>query len=432
LDWQFCATGCSTSIASSQALSSISALWLGITAAYLALTALLAQTAAAQLPVFVAVAFTLAVALIIQPARTRLEGIANRWVFSNRLSGFELVRRLGNSLEQAPNSDQLAERLAATVRQGLAASWVRVWVRGASGEERLIASNGLDPGTKAHPAYTSEMVHAGETMGHLECGSKRRGDAYDARDAELLNTLGRQAALALRNAHLADELAQRLDELARQRDELAASRMRLVNAEEAGWRRIERDIHDGVQQQLVALVAKTRLARNQLGRDPVRAGVTLAELQDDARQALQDLRELAQGIHPTVLDDHGLVNALESRLARIPLNVRFEWTGITSSTRFAEAVEAAAYFLVSEALANTLKYAAAHQGCVHLSRADGQLAIAVSDDGCGFDTAHVTRRGLSGMADRIAALGGTLQVQSGPGQGTRVTATLPAPEIARD
>lgn len=203
--------------------------------------------------------------------------------------------------------------------------------------------------------------------------------------------------------------------------------MRLVRAEEAGRRRIERDIHDGVQQELVALIAKLRLARNQLQRDPALAERTLGELQADARQALQDLRELARGIHPPLLSDHGLLAAVEARTARLPLEVSVEPDGV-AGVRYAPEVEGAAYFLVCEGLANALKHAQARRVAVRLAEQECRLCVEVADDGRGFDPEATAGSGLRGLADRVEALGGTLRVLSRPAEGTRLAAELPVRE----
>jgi signal transduction histidine kinase len=405
-------------------------LWLGITLAYVGLTAALGLTVGQQLPVPAAVAFILIIALLVQPARTWLEHLAERFVFGARTSGYELLACFGANLEQASSTQELAMRLATAVRQGLGAGWVRVRLLPA-GASAGVGLDSIDAWDRSTPELNVPLVFGGETVGSIECGPRRGGDLYDERDCELLTTLGRQAVMAVRNAGLAQELAIRLGELQRQTAELVASRIRLVHAEEAGRRRIERDIHDGVQQQLVALLAKVRLVRNYMQRDPARAESTLVEVQDDARQALQDLRALAQGIHPSVLSDHGLVEALEARLAHLPLEVHLDTQGIARGTRFAEAVEGAAYFVVSEALANILKHAGAGRARVCLVVVDGALRVEVADDGRGFDLDRVERHGLRGLADRIEALGGTFDVISNEEQGTRVTAVLPAIEVAR-
>lgn len=200
-----------------------------------------------------------------------------------------------------------------------------------------------------------------------------------------------------------------------------------MQVEEAGRHRIERDIHDGVQQQLVALVAKLRLARNQLQRDPALAQRTLREIQEDMRQALEDLRELAPGIHPPLLSDRGLVAAVEARTARLPLGVRVEENRL-AEVRYAQEVEGAAYFLVCEGLANVLKHARARRVMVRLTEEDSRLHVEVADDGQGFDPKATAESGLRGLADRIEALGGTPRVFSRPAQGTRLMADLPALE----
>jgi signal transduction histidine kinase len=198
-----------------------------------------------------------------------------------------------------------------------------------------------------------------------------------------------------------------------------------VQAEEAGRRRIERDIHDGVQQELVALLAKARLARNQLARDPALAAATLAELQADARQALEDLRELAHGIHPPVLSDRGLLEAIEAQTARLPVPVHIDADGVGRGTRYAAEIEGAAYFLVCEGLANALKHAAATRIEVRLAVLPDGLRVEVADDGRGFEPSGVAGSGLRGLADRIEALGGYLEIVSRPAGGTRLIALLP-------
>jgi signal transduction histidine kinase len=405
-------------------------LWLLITFGYVSLAAALGIMAGGRLPVEVAVVCTLGASLLFQPARRRLERLADRWVFGERLGGYELLTRFGATLEGAIEPCELGPCLAAMVRQGLDVQWVRVTARRASGEEGVldpIGAAGIDPERLITPAMTAPLMRGEERIGVIDCGPKRDG-AFSAKDQELLTSIGRQAALAIRNAALNAELSERLIHIERQAHELAASRTRLVQAEEAGRRRIERDIHDGVQQELVALLAKLRLARNQLGRSPEQAAATLAELQEDARQALEDLRELARGIHPPVLSDRGLLEAIEGRVARLPIEVRIEADGLARGARLPEAIEGAAYFLVCEGLANTLKYAAVQQASVRLASTPTSVHIEVVDDGRGFEPAAVACSGLRGLMDRIEAVGGSLRIVSRPGAGTRLCAELPLGE----
>ena len=202
-----------------------------------------------------------------------------------------------------------------------------------------------------------------------------------------------------------------------------------MTAEESARRQLERDLHDGAQQDLAALLTRIALARNQLQRgDPDRLSGTLDTLQADAQHALTNLRELVTGIHTTVLADRGLVEAIAARVARLPLRVDVLPGPGVREGRLAESVEGAAYFTVCEGLANTLKHGHASRATVALRLEDGLLHIEVTDDGRGFDTA--TRNGsggLAGLADRLAALGGTLEVRSQRGAGTTLTAAVPNP-----
>jgi signal transduction histidine kinase len=174
------------------------------------------------------------------------------------------------------------------------------------------------------------------------------------------------------------------------------------------------------------MLAKVRIARNQATRDPATVDATLEELNREIREALKDLRELARGIHPPVLSDQGLVKAIEARVAHLPIEVAVEADGDLASVRYAEDVEGAAYFFVCEGLANVMKHAAATETTVRLSPSNGSLRVEVIDDGQGFDPTRVSRSGLSGLEDRIEAVGGTVSVVSRPGDGTRLIAFLPA------
>ena len=199
---------------------------------------------------------------------------------------------------------------------------------------------------------------------------------------------------------------------------------RIVGAQEAERRRLERNIHDGAQQELVALVAKLGLARAR-----ARSGgideETLLELQGDAQAILRDLRELAQGIHPSVLTDGGLVEAVEDRCSRLPIEVAVEASPDLRHQRFGDDVEGAAYFFVTEGLANILKHASASQAQVVIRRSNGELELAVGDNGVGFDPETIRQNGLAGLSDRFTALAGTVGIDARPGDGTVLTARLP-------
>ena len=203
-------------------------------------------------------------------------------------------------------------------------------------------------------------------------------------------------------------------------DRATASRTRIASAAEAERRRIQRDLHDGTQQELLALIAKIALVR---GRQPASADV-LDELQEDAQRALTGLRELAHGIHPPVLTDRGLVAAVDERVARMPVRTALDAAGV-AGRRYTDETEGAAYFVVSEALANVLKHADATRVTVGVDEDGGTLRITVTDDGCGLDADAGAGSGLVGLADRVEAVGGRLSIGPGTPRGTVVTAALP-------
>ena len=237
-----------------------------------------------------------------------------------------------------------------------------------------------------------------------------------AEDAELVRAVGGAAALALENERLDAELRANVNEL-------RASRARIVESADAARRRIERDLHDGAQQQLVALALALRLARRRVETDPRGAGEMLDAAANDLDAAIQQLRELARGIHPAVLTDHGLTAALEALAQRTPLPVEI---AATPDERLAPAVEATVYFVVAEAMTNVARYAHASHARVMVVRDGDGVIVEVADDGVGgADPGDGS--GLRGLADRVAALDGRLEIQSPRGSGTTVRAIIPGP-----
>jgi signal transduction histidine kinase len=209
------------------------------------------------------------------------------------------------------------------------------------------------------------------------------------------------------------------EEILRREDELRASRARVVAASDAERRRVERNIHDGAQQQLVALALKLRTIEERVGDDPdLKRAV--GDAGERLKSALSDLRELARGLHPSILTTDGLPPALEQLAARAPLPVSVS----APERRFPEAVESTAYFVVCEALANVDRYAEASRADVSVEARNGRLRVAISDDGVGGADAGAGS-GLTGLADRVAALDGSLTVASPEGEGTKVTAEIP-------
>lgn len=401
-------------------------LWVAITLAYLAGTAAFGLGAVGWLPVEAVVVVTIAATLVFEPIRRRLDRLAARWVFGTRPTDYELLSEFSQALDESADPADLGPQIADSVRSALDVRWVRVLLQlGDASSRRLevVGTSARDLADANRPEMSVPLVHAGEEVGVIECGPKSEGRPTE-RDFALLATLARQATLGIRNARLAADLAAHLDEIRRQAEELEASRTRILHAQDTERRRLERDIHDGVQQELVSLMTKLQLARNQLRRDPRLTDATLGELQAEAHRTLDDVRELARGIHPRVLTDRGLIAAIESRTAGLPIGVRVEADPALRDTRFAADVEAAAYFFCSEAMANTLKHANAATVVIRIAEPDGQLVVEVEDDGIGIDATADTN-GLTALRDRLESVGGQLRVSSRSGQGTHLLARLP-------
>jgi signal transduction histidine kinase len=234
-------------------------------------------------------------------------------------------------------------------------------------------------------------------------------------DPQLVEAAGAAARLALHNARLQADVSAQLAKV-------QESRRRIVTAGDEERRRIERNLHDGAQQRLVALALELRIAQRQFGAADPQLEAVLAGAVSELQVAVEELRELARGLHPAVLSEEGLGGALESLAARTPLPVRIV---STPDGRLPEEIEAAAYFVACEAIANTVKHAHATRIEVSADRLNGRLVIEVQDDGVGGAHANGGGSGLRGLLDRVEAHGGTLRIESEPGSGTRVIGELP-------
>jgi signal transduction histidine kinase len=430
-------------------------LWAGLSALLL-VPALAAGLLVGGRSALAAVAIALLVTAVFQPARRRLERIVGRLVYRHREAPHVLLTDFWERL-RTTDLEGLGPLVAHAVHTGLAVKWAGAWVYTDSargGSLRPLASSGapagpavlvsraasaqlrgspglvlaeapaaeLAPLWPAEPAAVVPLVAGEELVGLLACGA-RRGDALAAADFELLELLARGAALRLRNLRLESQLRDRLALIEAQADELRHSRQRLVTAQDEERRRIERNLHDGVQQQLVSLAV--RLQR--LGRD---AGESYARLLSDlaaeAEQAVFALQELGRGIFPSVLVDQGLTAALRTQAARMPLAVRVEADDAVAGRRLDHELEAALYFVALEALTNAQKHASGAAVLVRLRREDGQVVLDVADDGPGIASRDCAGTGLQNMADRVAAVGGSLRIDAAPGGGTRVQATVSA------
>jgi signal transduction histidine kinase len=384
-------------------------LWLAIALVYVIVAATAGAAAGTLLPVGWAVAIGLIAAIAFQPLRTRLEGLADRWVFGARTDATQLVVGLGESLAGTYDLDTLLPRMRATLEDGMGLRWVRIRISSSGGDD--------EPNPDRQPTMTVPIEVDGERIGLIECGPKLSGHLTSA-DAAILETFARQAGMAVRNVRQKEELQH-------QAALLRTSRARIVHAQEQERRRIERNIHDGVQQDLTSLIGLAGHARQEFDHDPDAVGVDIDAMQDGLRRVLADLRDLAQGIHPSVLSDRGLLVAIETLAGRHPVPVTIRADASLRALRLSDELEGAAYFTVAEALANTLKHGRADRLDIELRENGDRLIVSVSDDGNGFDAAEARGTGLANLHDRVAAVGGALQIDTSPGAGTTVIADFP-------
>ena len=366
------------------------------------------------------IAAAVTIALLFQPLRRRAQLFANRLVYGKRATPYQALSDfagdMAGQLDLTEAVDRMVSVLGGATGADRAEAWIRVgaqlrpaaiWPHGSPSSTAIAL--GPDGGFPAFEGASRAVAvqHGGELLGALSL-QKPRNEPLTSTEDELLRHLASQAGLVLRNAALIDELR--------------ASRRRLVEAQDAERRKIERNLHDGAQQQLIALTIQVGLLEESAG-DPAAVRQLAPAVKDGVRAALEDLRDLARGIYPPLLADQGLVPALQAQARKASLPVEIEADGIG---RYPQEAEAAVYFCTLEALQNIAKYAAASCAMVGLACSGGSLRFTVIDDGTGFDTASTRHgTGLQGMADRLAALGGALDVRSRPGRGTTVTGQLP-------
>ncbi|WP_116202571.1 sensor histidine kinase [Amycolatopsis circi] len=399
-------------------------LWLLIALWYLGVVAGLSLAASRFLSLWPAMLVTVAAALAVLPIRARLSRAASLRVFGRRPSSYELLVHLGGTLEQAFDLPALADQLAGGLREALDLRWARVRLQ--PPEQSVVATAG-EPPPSATARLEAALRHGGDRLGLIECGPKTEGE-FTAADEELVTTLARQSALAVHNVGLSAELLARLDQIERQAGELEASRARIVHAQSSERRRIQRRLHDGIQQELIVLLTTLGLARDQLRRDPGHVDPALDAAQEALCRVIDEVREAAHRIHPAELTDQGLAAAVESRARRMPIPVAVDADPEVRAARFAVDLEETAYFIVSEALANVLKHARATQVTMRLSLEAGELCLEIRDNGCGFPSDSTDGSGLAGLRDRADTVGGRLTIVSLPDSGTTVRAQLPVRE----
>jgi signal transduction histidine kinase len=356
----------------------------------------------------------LVLGLAFRPVTRFARRVADRLVYGRRATPYEVLTEFSERVGESYATEDVLGRMAQILGQATGAASARVWLR-LGAELRPAASWPTDAEPAAVASVANEALPTiegetavevrdrGELLGALSVAMPP-SDPMNPSKERLVRDLASQTGLVLRNVRLVEELR--------------ASQRRLVKAQDRERRRLERNIHDGSQQQLVALSVKTRLARDLTARDPARAAEMLTQIDAEIQTALNDLRDLARGIYPPLLIDEGLRAALDAQARRspVPTTVRADGLG-----RYATEVEAAVYFSCLEALQNVVKYAEASSATVILAQSNGHLTFEVVDDGRGFDpAAERDGSGLQGIADRLGALHGEVTIRSEPGAGTRI------------
>jgi signal transduction histidine kinase len=395
-----------------------------ITAVYLVVVALVRPKVGGEGSGATSLAATIIIVLAFQPVSRWARRLADRLVYGERATPYEVLSGLSDRFGASYSTEDVLPRLVQILAAGTGATQAGVWLR-VGADLHCTASWPPDPDRAMDDVRIADddlpefpgvdhafaVRHQGELLGALTVAVPP-SDPLTPSQEKMLHDLAAQAGLVLRNVRLVEDLR--------------ASRQRIVAAQDERAKALERNLHDGAQQQLVALAVKVRLMETLIRKDPEKATAMAREVGADAGDALENLRDLARGIYPPLLADKGLVAALQgqARKAAIPTEVHVENVG-----RYAQDVEAAVYFCTLEALNNVAKYSGATRAEVRLAQTNGELTFEIVDDGGGFDTSETGYgTGLQGMADRLDALGGTLEVRSASGAGTTITGRVAGAE----
>ena len=401
----------------------------GVTAMYAAIVFGIGTFVGHRRDPLLTIAAAVAIALLFQPLRQRASQLANRLVYGERATPYQVLSDFAAGMAGQLDLGDALDRMVSLLGRAAGASRVEAWIRvGAELRPSAVWPAGSAPSAPVElngaaglqsPGRSARMVpvrHGDDLLGAISL-SKPPSEPLTSTEDSLLRHLASQASLVMRNAQLTAELRATIDQL-------LASRRRLVEAQDAERRKIERNLHDGAQQQLVALAIQLGLLAESAD-DPEFIRQAVPDLKAQISTALDDLRALARGIYPPLLAEQGLVMALRAQAARSPVPVALEADQVG---RYPQDTESTVYFCTLEALQNVAKHAKASAVTVRLSGSGEVLEFSVSDDGGGFPAGTSHGSGLQGMSDRLAAHGGTLAVRSRPGQGTTITGRLPTSE----
>jgi signal transduction histidine kinase len=398
-----------------------------------------------------------AVAILAAGVRQRLISYANAVIGARSPSTEEVVTSFGARMSRALPMDELLLQLAESLRATVPGTTAEIWTGTDGNLNRTVSVPAAAPARLqlaerervvigqariGGPAWAAvwlpdlhvpggdmrvvPVAHLGDLLGLIAVRRAAGVGHFNDDDERALVDVARQLGLALHNVRLDSALQASLEELAERNVELQASRLRIVNSADASRREIERNLHDGAQQHLVALAVKLGIAR-QVAEDGDTRGLLdlLENLRGDVQTTITELRELAHGIYPPLLRDRGLGEALRAAAGRCAIGCSVD---VDLPGRYPEAVETAAYFCCLEAMQNAAKYAGADATLtITVSGPSGELCAELIDDGPGFDPSLAPEgHGFTNMRDRLGALGGRLHVTSAPGAGTSIRASIPA------
>lgn len=402
---------------------------------------------------------SLAAALAFLPLRSKLADAANQFVYGELVAPDDALRTWGSRLTRAIPLDELLLQLTESLRKSMSLAAAEIYT-GADGryelaagvphrdvpaivlgvkERQVVARAGVSGGTwldvwipdlapdNSANTRVAPIVHGGALLGLVVLTRESGGGQLSDEDDRVVTELARQVALALHNVQLDSALQASLEALQQINLELEQSRLRIVTAGDAERRRLERNLHDGAQQHLVAMAVKLRLAEELVDDDPAEATKVIEELRSNLKDAIAELRALAHGIFPPLLSSGGLREALPAAAGRSALYTSVETEGVR---RYSPEIESTVYFCCLEAMQNADKHAGAGaEIAITVTDADGLLTFEVRDDGAGFDPGELglVGHGFVNMTDRVGTVRGRLVVESAPGAGTKIRGEIPVP-----